>query len=318
MTTFRCKKCSFIYDEYQGDSKNGVPPKTTFDQLAHSVCKTCGMRNMKQYDQKKSEYKGLEAECYSYFCGKANIQPMIDYLGINVNHDKRILEVGAGTGRVTKELIASGFYVDAIENSPFFVENLKKQKWANDQKLKIIEADFREYLKDRHSNYHGLLFSDGLFQELYTFDQAINALKKIGDLLLDDGIIWIEFLSPNEEKVAFSRSKYLDSDTELSLNVSGEKRAQYWQYTSTIEQFNNGYSKKRYRVSRSLFMAKIEALIHCLPDDLTFVKSLFVTKRGKKRLSEETFIWEDGGYPFPSSYPLIERKYIILKKGAKK
>ena len=57
---------------------------------------------------------------------------------------------------------------------------------------------------------------------------------------LSGGILWIEFIFPHEEKIEYSRSKYVDSQTELVLNVSSEKMDGYWQYTSTIEKFSVG------------------------------------------------------------------------------
>ncbi|MDH6364903.1 rubredoxin [Enterococcus sp. PF1-24] len=49
MSQFICKTCQFIYDEEQGDSKNGIPPKTQLKDLKNSLCHTCGMRNLQRY-----------------------------------------------------------------------------------------------------------------------------------------------------------------------------------------------------------------------------------------------------------------------------
>lgn len=75
---------------------------------------------------------------------------------------------------------------------------------------------------------------------MFTLNQVITALREIGEFLLDGGILWIEFIFPHEEKIEYSRSKYVDSQTELVLNVSSEKMDGYWQYTSTIEKFSVG------------------------------------------------------------------------------
>ncbi|MBL8634187.1 MAG: rubredoxin [Myxococcales bacterium] len=43
MTTWKCKKCSYIYDPAVGDPDGGIPPGTPFEQIPDSWrCPECG------------------------------------------------------------------------------------------------------------------------------------------------------------------------------------------------------------------------------------------------------------------------------------
>lgn len=42
MTKYICTNCGYIYDPAAGDPKNGIPTRTTFDQLPDDwVCPVC-------------------------------------------------------------------------------------------------------------------------------------------------------------------------------------------------------------------------------------------------------------------------------------
>jgi 16S rRNA (adenine1518-N6/adenine1519-N6)-dimethyltransferase len=53
-----------------------------------------------------------------------------------------VLEIGAGTGQLTAELLAAGFHVVAIEIEPRLVTHLH-QRFAGNPKLRVVEGDAR-------------------------------------------------------------------------------------------------------------------------------------------------------------------------------
>lgn len=43
MDKYVCSICGYVYDPAQGDSENGIPPGTSFDDLPEDwVCPVCG------------------------------------------------------------------------------------------------------------------------------------------------------------------------------------------------------------------------------------------------------------------------------------
>jgi 16S rRNA (adenine1518-N6/adenine1519-N6)-dimethyltransferase len=60
----------------------------------------------------------------------------------------QILEIGPGKGILTQALVETGANILAVEKDPEFVKFLKN-KFKNQPNLKIIQADIRDFLKNR-------------------------------------------------------------------------------------------------------------------------------------------------------------------------
>lgn len=69
MKRYLCDTCHFVYDEFEGDIKNGVPPYTPLTELSGSLCNRCHIKNNLEYSTMFTNYQELEAAYYTTFSG---------------------------------------------------------------------------------------------------------------------------------------------------------------------------------------------------------------------------------------------------------
>jgi len=52
MSKYRCPECGYLYDETTGDSHEGYPPGTSFDDLpADFACPDCAVRFKEDFEK---------------------------------------------------------------------------------------------------------------------------------------------------------------------------------------------------------------------------------------------------------------------------
>jgi 16S rRNA A1518/A1519 N6-dimethyltransferase RsmA/KsgA/DIM1 with predicted DNA glycosylase/AP lyase activity len=94
-------------------------------------------------------YEGI-AEFYDSFSTQDDLPFYIHYAE---KQGSPILDIGAGTGRVSRYLAEHGFRVTAVENSPSMLRHLKREvkKISSEAKRKIsvVEADMRDFEIDK-------------------------------------------------------------------------------------------------------------------------------------------------------------------------
>jgi SAM-dependent methyltransferase len=129
----------------------------------------------------------------------------------------RVLEVGPGTGIVTRRLLAAGARVVAVEPDPSLVSCLKEAMSSED--LQIIGASFEEAELDRGS------FDLAVAATSFHWVDQEAGLTKLGQLIRPGGWIamwWTLFRDPNHPD-PFSREaeELLGSDTRGAFDESG-------------------------------------------------------------------------------------------------
>ena len=117
-------------------------------------------KNLKRYDENAKIQKRMAERLISF---------------IESKHPKKILEIGCGTGFLTK-LISDKFNfekfvtIDIVEDCKTYVENINTN-------IQFIVADVEEFIKDNNEKYD-LIISNASLQWVNDFENVINSLKK--------------------------------------------------------------------------------------------------------------------------------------------
>lgn len=310
MRKYFCDTCHFIYDEKEGDCKNGVPPETPLNELCDSLCNRCQMKDLSRYHVMFPEYRNLEANYYFAFSGKWHIDFFLSYLKQSGIDSPSILEIGSGLGRAAYPLVSQGFQVTSVERSSDFVSLLQKQKWCETSAFELIEGDI--FSLSLEKKFDVILLTDSTYQELIYQRNEIECLAMLSSLLTPNGFLWIETMTATESHQTL-RKKDLDLRREIILESTISVSQQYFTYHHVFELFRDGVSKERSMVSRTLPTVSLESMLSHLPQSLEFKDALTFPKEGKIKTDHPLQNWTDGGYPLATSNPLVKKEIIILK-----
>ncbi|MDH6364904.1 ubiquinone/menaquinone biosynthesis C-methylase UbiE [Enterococcus sp. PF1-24] len=227
----------------------------------------------------------------------------------------KILDVGAGTGRVTRELLQKNLKVTALERSPQMIAEMQRQKLTENTDFQLITGDYQQMTTQQ--KYDCLIFSDNLLQELFWESDLQTVFTKATQLLKKGGSIWVELLMPLTKTINYQRSKLANLQTEYMMEVqliTNEEKATL-RYTNQLEKFVAGYATEKYRVTRELKILSETDIIEALPGNLKLERVLDVAKEIHfPDTTGNNFLWVDGGYPLPNSHPQISKKVLILKE----
>ncbi len=250
-----CKVCGFQYDEWAGDSKNGVPPGTPMFQLAGTLCSTCGLQGIRHERQPNPSYQGMEAHYYDQFAGKAGIAFYRDWIRETVQEGS-VLELGVGTGRIALELCRKGISVVGVDSSPEMLSQAEKKRnrmsLSSDQ-LELVEQDAKDLNLGR--TFSHVLLADGFLQHFTLMEEQRKLLQSIHEHLKPGGAVAIDLmLPPCESNWKQTQQKRVTPDSTVYQVVEGETSLsrQLFRYTATYEVFEQGMQLSRYRVQREM------------------------------------------------------------------
>ncbi|WP_400164105.1 methyltransferase domain-containing protein [Brevibacillus sp. TJ4] len=308
MSVYRCNVCKFRYDEWVGDTKNGVEPGVPFSRLAGSVCSNCGLQGGRHEELDEIKYAGLEATYYDQFAGKAGIAFYRDWL-LGFGDNISVLELGVGTGRIAVELARNGIAVVGVDWSTDMLRLAEKKKRhvlkEREHLLELVEGNAREL--DLDWTFTHVLLPEGIFQQAVSRRAQRQFLRTVRAHLREEGIVAIDILlPPMHDSWSVLRRKHVFPDRMVYQRVEGETSLvrQAFRYILTYETFLDQVEQPRYRVEREM------ALL--LPGELCLLleaEGFEVLELHEKHQTEsagkavEGFAmdrWQHGGYPFAS------------------
>ncbi|MED4585668.1 methyltransferase domain-containing protein [Brevibacillus choshinensis] len=310
MSVYSCSVCKFRYDEWIGDTKNGVPPRVAFSKLAGSVCTTCGMQGEGRHLQvPEIKYSGLEAAYYDQFAGKAGIVFYREWL-LQESSPVTVLELGVGTGRIASELAEHQLPVCGVDWSPDMLEiaERKKKRVRKESRhlLELVEQDVWEL--DLQRQFTHVILPEGLFQQAITRLEQRRLLNIIKQHLTEDGTVAIDILMPPlRESWRTRQKKFVFPDRMVYQLVEGETSLvqQKFRYTLTYETFLDQIEQPRYRVEREMALllpGEMELLLES--EGFHLVTAFENYQTDVHRSLDEGYDrdrWQRGGYPFVPS-----------------
>ncbi|MGP0580085.1 methyltransferase domain-containing protein [Paenibacillus peoriae] len=255
MTITKCSFCSYIYDEWHGDSRNGVPAGTSIRELAGTVCSRCGIQGMRHERQLAAPYVSKEAEHYDLFAGKSGISFYKNWLEKST-YLPTVVELGVGTGRLAAELAGVTARYTGIDTSPDMLKIADKKRGrifgeTAKERLELVEEDVRLYNTDAH--YSHVLCTDGFMQHFTYMQEHIALLDHISQWLQEGGWLAVDIIiPPNGINWEIKQRKALLQHKWVNQKVDGETWLSRQIYRSTIsfEVYTNGMMDSRYQVER--------------------------------------------------------------------
>ncbi|MFS0554577.1 methyltransferase domain-containing protein [Brevibacillus sp. 179-C9.3 HS] len=330
MTVYSCRICKFRYDEWLGDTKNGVPPGVPFPHLAGSVCTDCGLdEEGRHLPLPETKYGHLEATYYDQFAGKASIAFYRNWLLKEAEQAQvSVLELGVGTGRIGIELARNGLSVCGVDWSPHMLEMAAKKKRrmlkGKEELLELMEQNMWELQLDRQFTH--VLLPEGLFQQATCRNEQRQLLTIIHDYITEDGTLAIDLvLPPVKNQWTTMQRKFVFPDRMVYQKVEGETSLvdQKFRYTLTYETFLEQIEQPRYRVERELALllpTELELLLEASGFRVTYSRENVFLKQDTEPQREDGSYdmdrWQYGGYPFaePVGTPGGATRWTILAK----
>lgn len=290
MTTTECSFCHYIYDEWFGDCRNGVPAGLAIGALAGTVCSRCGLQGVRHEPRANAPYAGLEAELYDQFAGKAGIVFARDWIvgtAAGFSGPPNVLELGAGTGRIAVELAQHGIRVCGVDRSPDMLKlaEAKRQRVLKDRAdtLKLVEQDMLEL--ELAETFTHVLCPEGIIQHVTRTSEHRAVLGNIRKHLVTQGLLAVELLlPPAQASWKTVQRKVLPKDKIVYKHVEGETslRRQTYRLTATYETFVQGLEQPRYRVERELALMTPKELVLLLESEGFEVVGLAENEGGSK------------------------------------
>ncbi|TFF96241.1 class I SAM-dependent methyltransferase [Candidatus Thorarchaeota archaeon] len=134
-------------------------------------------------------YEGI-AEFYDYFSTQDDL-PF--YLHYAKKQGSPILDIGAGTGRVSRHLAKHGFRVTALENSPSMISHLEQRLKQLDSavrtRVSVVRADMRDF---EIGEEFKLIVIPASFGHAMTTEDQLSTLESIHHHLAPDGLFILD------------------------------------------------------------------------------------------------------------------------------
>ncbi|OZM72633.1 SAM-dependent methyltransferase [Amycolatopsis antarctica] len=137
-------------------------------------------------------YGDALSEVYDQMYPTMETPATVDFIASLVEPGARVIELGAGTGRVAIPLADKGFDVHAVEVSPLMLEKLHERD--PEKKVTTIRADFTKL--DLEGTFdHCYVVCNTLFM-LVDPEQQIETMRKVGEYLPSGATLLVEVYDP--------------------------------------------------------------------------------------------------------------------------
>ncbi len=134
-------------------------------------------------------YEGV-AEFYDYFSTQEDLPFYLDYAR---KQGDPVLDIGAGTGRVSRYLAGHGFEVTAVENSPSMINHFMAEMDELDSevqgRISLVEADMCDFDLDK---VFKLIIIPASFGHAMTTEDQLATLGCIHRHLSPDGVFILD------------------------------------------------------------------------------------------------------------------------------
>jgi SAM-dependent methyltransferase len=144
------------------------------------------------YQVRPEAYGTALSEVYDRMYPSMETPQTVDFIASLLDPDARVVEFGAGTGRIAIPLAEKGFAVHGVEVSQAMLDKLHERD--ADGTVTTVRADFAEHVIDGNFDLCYVVCNT-LFM-LPDPEQQIEALRKAGAHLKDGGMLLVEVYDP--------------------------------------------------------------------------------------------------------------------------
>ena len=141
----------------------------------------------------------------------------------HLNEGERLIELGAGTGRITHPLVRDGFDVVAVDRSASMLEGLQRRfkRPAQRERVRVLEADMRDLpIAARHAKL--VIAPFNALMHLYTWQDLLACFKEVHRVLQPRGLFAFDVQLPDLEWLMWD-GEQRHAVTRFVHPVTGEK-----------------------------------------------------------------------------------------------
>jgi SAM-dependent methyltransferase len=240
-------------------------------------------------------YHNKFAPLYDYFQKgvSGDVEFYLDYFE---NFKGKILEIGAGTGRITIPLLKQGLNITALDIAPKMLEILKAKADKENLSVKTVCADMRKF--KLAEKFDAVIITFRTFQHMYSVKDQLNALKTIRGHLKPSGILIFDVYNPSLKYIAKGDWQWHKDEIIKLPGVKGRVRVDYRNRYDMAEQmmyqeFRFSYPDGRKQIiplqMRFFFRFEIEHLLHLAGFEIKNLYGDF--KRNKFKSNSTEMVW---------------------------
>ena len=161
------------------------------------------------FDEQESGYEGV-GEFYDLFADNTDIPFFLEYAR---RTGSPILDLAAGTGRVTFVLAQEGFDVVALEQSPSMLavafDKLERSPEIVSSRIKLVQGSMKKFTLNQK---FALVIVPNSFGHLLTTEDQLSTIHCVRDHLVDGGLFILD-LYPGAQQ--YERAKFEDTPVQL-------------------------------------------------------------------------------------------------------
>ncbi|MGD9396182.1 MAG: class I SAM-dependent methyltransferase [Candidatus Thorarchaeota archaeon] len=161
------------------------------------------------FDEQESGYEGV-GEFYDLFADNKDIPFFLEYAQ---RTGSPILDLAAGTGRVTFALAQEGFDVVALEQSPSMLavafDKLEKSPESVSSRIKLVQGSMKKFTLNQK---FALVIIPNSFGHLLNTEDQLSTIHCVRDHLIDGGLFILD-LYPGAQQ--YERAKFEDAPAQL-------------------------------------------------------------------------------------------------------
>jgi len=177
-------------------------------------------------------YHNKFAWLYDYF--QMGVENDVNfYLDYFKKFKGKILEIGAGTGRITIPLLKKGIDVTALDIAPKMLAILKAKAAKEKLPVKVICADMRTFKAG--GKFDAVIITYRTFQHMYSVNDQTNALEAIKKHLKPNGILIFDVYTPSFKYIQKGDWQWRE-DKDIDSSIKGKIKIYYRNRYDMVEQ----------------------------------------------------------------------------------
>lgn len=141
------------------------------------------------------------------------------------NFKGKILEIGAGTGRITIPLLRQCLDVMAIDIAPKMIAILKEKARKENIAPKTVCADMRRFkLRDK---FEAIIVTFRAFQHMYSVNDQLHALEAIKRHLKPNGVLIFDVYNPSLKYIQHGNWQWKKDKNKKPTKIGKEVKFDY-------------------------------------------------------------------------------------------
>jgi len=178
-------------------------------------------------------YHNKFAPLYDFFQHgvKNDIKFYLDYFK---NFEGKILEIGAGTGRITIPLLKQSLDVTALDIAPKMLEILKEKAKKENIEAKTITANMKDFRLN--NKFKAIIITFRTLQHMYSVNDQLKALKNIKRHLMPNGILIFDVYNPSLKYISKGNWQWQGNKAISLPNTKGKVKIDYRNQYDMAEQ----------------------------------------------------------------------------------